>query len=119
MRLYKDGDFVEREAERRSLRDEYRTKFFGGLSVSKTKDPFAYTPDPNAQLETVRTLIEKTISLHGDDFSALQALQSQIGSNALGVPADQLTTGVLGRPAYQDMTVAAFLSRHFVVPGSD
>ncbi|MCX8279182.1 hypothetical protein OSJ77_03180 [Phyllobacterium sp. 0TCS1.6C] len=118
MRLYKNGEFVENEASRRSLRDQSRDQFFAALGVERTKDPFACDPDPGAQLALVKTLIDETLSVHNVDRSALLAVQSLVTTSALGIPSGQLIPGVLGRPAYQGTTVASYLQRHFRFPGS-
>jgi hypothetical protein len=117
MRRYDDGEFIENEPKRRQIRDRYRDKFFAELGGERMKDPFAFDPDPSSQVNLVKTLIEKALSLHGDDTSALQALRSTVSSSALGVPA--VAVAALGRPDFQMMNTLQIGQWHFLKQDDD
>ena len=104
MRRYDQGAFVERERVRRPIRDQHRDRFFAELGVARLKDPFALDPDPKGQVTTVNGLIAQTLQRHGSENSALEALQSEIGKLALGVPLAEVGAERRGRPAVNAMS---------------
>ena len=105
MRRYDDGEFIENEPERRGLRDKYRDKFFEELGIPRLKDPFAHDPDPVEQHALVKSLIDKALSIHGDDKAGLEMAKVLVSSSALGVPLAGIGAGISGRPDFQASTV--------------
>ncbi len=113
MRVYEDGAFIEHEPERRPVRDKYRDAFFASLGVERMKDPFSWEPDPAAQLGVVNGLIEKTLTLHKDDPSALRMIAAQLAVSMLGVPVQGLGISSLGRPSLDTVSVMKMAETHF------
>ena len=106
MVVYNKGEFMDEEPDRRALRDTYRDKFFAELGGERLKDPFAYDPDPAAQLELVGQLIDKAIGLHQDDKSALSAIKALVASSSLSVPVTGASA--LGRPVLDTVKLSAW-----------
>jgi hypothetical protein len=103
--VYNKGEFMDEEPDRRSVRDEEREKFFAKVGGERLKDPFSYEPDPAAQLEIVRGLMEEASGLHNDDKQAISTLQSLVSTSAIGVPT--LGASGLGRPKLETVMLSA------------
>lgn len=112
-RRYDDGAFIEREPSRRSLRDEYRDKFFAELGGERLKDPFDFDPEPDAQLGIVIGLIDTAKSIHMDDTSAIENAMALVGQSMLGIPALGLPLNKLERPTLGSVAVSRLSKRHF------
>ena len=110
-RRYDDGEFVENEPSRRALRDEYRDAFFGG--GERLKDPFDFDPDPAAQLSAVVGLLDKAMSIHTDDTSAIASAKSSVAGSVLGVGSLGLPLAKLGRPNLAQVSVPQMATSHF------
>ncbi|RXT19550.1 hypothetical protein B5P46_24830 [Rhizobium leguminosarum] len=110
MRLYEDGEFVEREDDRKSVRDIYREKFFASLSVDRSDDPFSVEAGSKSSLPDVLELAQKAIALHGGDASALRMSVDTLSNLALTSGASSLGN-ILD---YQDTTVTSFAASHFL-----
>ncbi|MUZ84275.1 hypothetical protein GOZ93_18835 [Agrobacterium vitis] len=115
MRLYEDGEFIDKEDERRGIRDTYREAFFSNLGVERTKEPFSFTGGSTDINSNVLNLITKAISLHGDDTSALTSSLAAISESALGPGTISNSIGSL--LSYPSMTVASLTMSHFNFDG--
>ncbi len=115
MRLYEDGEFINKEDERRGIRDAYREAFFSRLGVERTKDPFSFFGSSAEINSNILNLITKAISIHGDDTSALASSLAAISETALGPGKSADFIGsILTYPA---MTVASLATSHFNLDG--
>ncbi|MBO0664601.1 hypothetical protein LQ948_18660 [Jiella sp. MQZ9-1] len=115
MRLYEDGEFIDKEDERRGIRDTYREAFFGSLGVERTKEPFLFSGASTDINSNVLNLITKAISLHGDDTSALISSLATISESALGP--GTLSNSIGSILSYPSMTVASLAMSHFNLDG--
>lgn len=111
MRLYEDGDFVEREDARRAIRDTYRKKFFSSLPVQASTDPFSVEGDAGNSLANILSLAKRAGALHMGDTSAIA--QSIETLSALGLSTGTNAGGSEG-VSFQDMTIASLTSSHFL-----
>ncbi|TKW64026.1 MAG: hypothetical protein DI616_18895 [Paracoccus denitrificans] len=90
---YLKGVFVQKEAERRALRDQMRDAFFADYPSPRLKDPMRIDADPTAQHEKVLELIGIARAIHQGDMHGLDALEAMLTEFAVGMPALRI-----GRP---------------------
>lgn len=90
---YLNGIFIQRENERRALRDKTRDAFFADYAAERLTDPFALEVDPKEQHAKMQSLIEIALGSHMGDMSGLDMLKTEVGMLNLGLP-----TLPIGRP---------------------
>ncbi|SIS90650.1 hypothetical protein [Paracoccus saliphilus] len=83
---YLKGVFVQKEAERRALRDKMRDAFFADYSAKRLKDPMRIDADPATQHAKVLELIGIARGIHDENISGLDALEGTLTSLAVGMP---------------------------------
>lgn len=69
---YKSGNFVQRDPERRKLRDQKRNAFFSELELDRVNEPLNVSIPHGQRLDDVVRLMAQTIELHEGDKSGLQ-----------------------------------------------
>lgn len=84
---YRSGIFVEKEAERRALRDKMRDAFFAEIGIERLTDPLRLDADPTVQHKKVLELIGIARGTHDENLSGLDALELCLSSLDVGLPA--------------------------------
>lgn len=81
---FKKGAFSKKEPERQKIRDDLRKKFFADLGLTPCHKVFAEDVKVDAQAKKMPALFVKAKSLHKDEMSALESLQSEFSQLDFG-----------------------------------
>ena len=80
---YLNGIFLEKENARRALRDGMRDAFFAEIGLPRLTDPMRIDATSEVQHAKVLELIGIARTLHGDEVSGLDMLESTLRSGSL------------------------------------
>lgn len=83
---YSKGLFLQKEPDRRALRDKTRDAFFADYGAARLKDPMRVDADPFVQQSKVMELIAIANRTHAGDRSGLAMLERELLSSAFGIP---------------------------------
>ncbi|WP_062560833.1 hypothetical protein [Paracoccus aminovorans] len=83
---YLNGIFLEKENARRALRDGMRDAFFAEIGLPRLTDPMRIDATSEVQHAKVLELIGIARTLHGDEVSGLDMLESTLRQLAVGLP---------------------------------
>lgn len=108
---YLNGNFIQKENERRELRNKKRDEFFAAFGVERLTDPLRIDADPATQQAKVMELIEKAITLHDENTSGLHALRTSLQSLSFGLPV--LSIGIHNQLSLHDVTPEALQKINF------
>lgn len=107
---FTNGIFIQREPERRAIRDKYRKAFFEDLGLTPNRDPGATEIDMAAQAQKVAGLMAKAQGLHEGEMQAVAMMMAEVAQLNLAVPFQ--ATSPFGRPNKESTSIAA-LSQNF------
>ncbi len=111
---YSKGLFVQKEAERRALRDQMRDAFFAEIGLPRLKDTTKLVSDPATQQAKVLELCALAQTTHKGDMSGLGMLTAAMKEFDFSVPLSVLKCGIGTSPiSMTEMLPEALKARHF------
>lgn len=108
---YREGIFIDRETERRALRDSTRDAFFAEIGIPRLKDPLSIDVDPAVQKAKVLELCGIARETHAGDLSGLDMLEAALGQLDFSIPLVGLKG--LGALTLADVSLQTLQKSHF------